>query len=157
TGVVEVTASIELISQTGIALLLFLAGLQLNLAAVRGIGRIVAITGTVQVISIFVLGVGIGLLAGFGVAASAVLGFAVTCTSTVVMVKLLGLRREMKSMHARIGIGVSLVQDVTTVLALTVFAGLGTAGTGGGSQTTAMLLAFAGVITLIGLTALAAR
>jgi Kef-type K+ transport system membrane component KefB len=157
TGVLEVTDSIELISKTGIALLLFLVGLQLSLSSVQGIARIVAVTGSIQVVVIFLLGLGIGLLFGFSIAASAVLGFAATCTSTVVMVKLLSQRREMKSLHGRIGIGVSMVQDITTVLAFTVFAGLGTASAGGVSMTRAMLTAFAGVLALIMMTGLAAR
>src|SRR5690606_6302732 len=157
TGVVEVTPTIELITKVGVALLLFLAGLQLNLASVRGIGRIVAITGSTQVISIYFLGMGIGLAAGFDVAGSAVLGFTVTCTSTVVMLQLLNQRREVRSLHGRIGVGVSLVQDITTVLALTVFAGLGSAAAGDGSRTNALLIAFAGVFALIALTALASR
>lgn len=157
TGVVEVTESIELISKIGIALLLFLVGLQLSLSSIQGIVRIVAITGTIQVVTIFALGMGIGFAFGFGPAGAAVLGFAATCTSTVVMVKLLGQRREMQSLHGRVGVGVSMVQDITTVLALTVFAGLGSASGGEASGTTAMATAFAGVFALIALTALASR
>ena len=157
TGVVEVTPSVQLISQTGIARLLFLVGLQLSIASVQGVARTVAITGSIQVVSIFALGAATGLLFGFDIAAAAVLGFAATCTSTVVMVKLLGVRGEMKSLHGRISVGVSMVQDITTVLALTVFAGLGTAGAGGGSAGGAIGIAFTGVFALIALTAAASR
>ncbi|HEX2168440.1 MAG TPA: cation:proton antiporter, partial [Longimicrobiales bacterium] len=157
TGVVGVTHTIELISEIGVALLLFLVGLQLSLSSVKGVVRTVAISGTVEVVSMFALGTAIGLLLGFDPAAAAVVGFGATCSSTVVIVKLLGQRREMKSLHGRISIGICMVQDVTTVIALTLFAGLGSAGEADASIGGAMTMAFGGMFALIGLAALASK
>lgn len=158
-GLVEVTDSIELISRVGIALLLFLVGLQLSLDSVRDVLRTVIVSGVTQVLGTFAFTFALVLALGQSVAAAAVLALATACTSTVVMVKLLGERREHASRHGRIALGISMVQDLTTILALTALAGVGAAAQSadGGGELRSLAVAFGGMFGLMLLAGGAAR
>ncbi|MEJ2504522.1 MAG: cation:proton antiporter, partial [Gemmatimonadota bacterium] len=116
--------TLELISEIGIALLLFLVGLELSLQKIRDVGRVAALAGTAQIALTAALGFGLARLLGYTGATAAVLALALTLSSTVVVVKLLEERDELDSLHGRIAIGVLLVQDVAVVVALTLLAGL---------------------------------
>ena len=94
TGLLGSTESLEQFSELGIALLLFLVGLELSLDNVRGVGRSALIAGIGQVALTAALGFGASLLLGFRPAAAALLALAVTFSSTVVVVKLLDQRGE---------------------------------------------------------------
>ena len=65
-GVVELDHSLELISELGVALLLFLVGLELSLQKIKDLGRVAFILGGVQVLLTSVGGFGIATLMGFG-------------------------------------------------------------------------------------------
>jgi Kef-type K+ transport system membrane component KefB len=150
TGVLAPTEHLRLISQVGVALLLFLVGLQLSLANIRGVAGVGLTAGVTQVVLTGAAGYGVALLFGLGHAAGLVVGLAVACSSTVVMVKLLGQRGELQSLHARIGLGISMTQDLATVLALTLLAGaLSPAGAADASVASGVALAFGGVALLI--------
>ncbi len=127
TGLLGSTESLEQFSELGIALLLFLVGLELSLDSIRGVGRSALVAGIGQVVFTAALGFGASLLLGFEPAAAALLALAVTFSSTVVVVKLLDQRGDLGRLYGRIAVGVLLVQDLVVVLALTLLAGLGTA------------------------------
>jgi Kef-type K+ transport system membrane component KefB len=116
--------NLELISEIGIALLLFLVGLELSLQKIRDVGRVAALAGTAQIVLTGGLGLGLAVLLGFGTAQALLLALAVTLSSTVVVVKLLEQHGDLDSVHGRIAIGVLLVQDVAVVISLTLLAGL---------------------------------
>jgi len=118
-GLVHATESLELISEVGIALLLFLVGLELSLERIRDVGRVAALAGTGQILLTSLLGYGLARLLGFGVVEAVLLGLALTFSSTVVVVKLLEGRGELHALHGRIAVGVLLVQDVAVAVVLT--------------------------------------
>ena len=118
TGLLDSTESLEQFSELGIALLLFLVGLELSLDNVRGVGRSALIAGIGQVALTAALGFGASLLLGFRPAAAALLALAVTFSSTVVVVKLLDQRGDLGRLYGRIAVGVLLVQDLVVVLVL---------------------------------------
>ena len=155
TGVLEATESLEVIAEAGIALLLFLVGLELSLDHIRGVGRVVVIAGTLQIIGTTVIAWGIATLLGVPATEAVVIGLGVTFSSTVVVVKLLDQRRQLTSLHGRIAVGILLVQDAAVVLTLTLFAGLGESDLT--SVATALGKAFAGLLALAALSALAAK
>jgi Kef-type K+ transport system membrane component KefB len=152
------TATIELIAEAGIALLLFLVGLELSLEKIRGAGRYALLGGMLQIVLTALAGLGAGQLLGLSLAASAVVALAVTFSSTVVVVKLLGQKHELGALHGRIAVGILLVQDIAVVLALTLFAGLRTSGEADvGSVLRAVTSAFGGMFALAIAAAAAAR
>lgn len=122
-----VSGAIAAMSHLGIALLLFLVGLELSLERIRDVGKVAALAGVGQVSITAALGFGLSLLLGFGTVEAGFLAVALTFSSTVVVVKLLGQKRETHALHGRIAVGVLLVQDLVVIIALTFLAGLGSA------------------------------
>jgi len=125
TGLVELTHAVELIAEVGIALLLFLVGLELNFERVKDAGPVAVVVALLQMAVTFAAGLGVALLLGFGVGVAVVLGVALMFSSTVVVVKLLAEQNETQSLYGRIAIGILLMQDLVVVVVLTVLAGMG--------------------------------
>lgn len=130
-GAVEVTGTLEVISETGVALLLFLVGLELSLDRVRDVGGVALGAGFLQVGLTWAGGVALSLALGLEAIPAAVVGLAVAFSSTAVVVKLLEERRELQAEHGRISVGILLVQDLVVIVSLTLLAGL-SGGDGGG-------------------------
>ena len=105
-GLVEMEEGLELVSETGIALLLFLVGLELSIGKVRDVGKVALIAGSAQVGLTALLGLGISAALGFGLMEATFLAMALTFSSTVVVVKLLEEKGELESLYGRIGVGV---------------------------------------------------
>jgi Kef-type K+ transport system membrane component KefB len=116
--------TLEVIAKIGIALLLFLVGLELSLAKIRDVGKVAVAAGIGQVVFTAAGGFLICLLLGFPVVPSVVISVALTFSSTVVVVKLLDQKRELDSLYGRMAVGIFLVQDLVVVLVLTVLAGI---------------------------------
>jgi len=125
TGILDVSHSIEIIAEVGIALLLFLVGLELSLDKIRDVGRVALVAGIGQVVFTAAGGFAIAYVLGFTVIESVFIATALTFSSTVVVVKLLDQKKEMDSLYGRIAVGIFLVQDLVVIVVLTFVAGLG--------------------------------
>ncbi len=125
TGLVEVTESLHLISELGIALLLFLVGLELSFDRIRDVGKVAVAAGLGQVVFTALGGLGICWMLGFDWMESVFLATALTFSSTVVVVKLLQQKGDLNSLYGRIAVGIFLVQDLVVIVVLTFLAGLG--------------------------------
>jgi Kef-type K+ transport system membrane component KefB len=125
THLVGATESLELISEVGIALLLFLVGLELSLEKIRDVGRAAVLAGAGQIAITALAGFGLARLLGFAPLPAALLALGLTFSSTVVAVKLLERKGELHALHGRLAVGILLVQDVAVAIALTLLAGLG--------------------------------
>ncbi len=123
-GWVKVGDGLSLVSEMGIALLLFLVGLELSIGKVRDVGKVAVVAGLLQVVLTVLLGFGLAKLSGFGLVESGFLSVALTFSSTVVVVKLLETKGELESLYGRIAVGVLLVQDVVVIMLLTFLAGM---------------------------------
>lgn len=109
---------ISFLAELGIALLLFVAGLELNLKKLKKIGKVATIGGTIQVFVIFVVGFALSLVLGFVFLEAIYIAAILAFSSTIVVIKLLGDRNEISSLHGRIILGFLLVQDFFAVLML---------------------------------------
>lgn len=162
TGLVEMSTELSLISEIGIALLLFLVGLELSFDKIRDVGRVAVIAGIGQVVFTAVGGLLLCWLLGFPLMEAVFLAVGLTFSSTVVVVKLLDEKGELDSLYGRIAVGIFLVQDLVAILILTFLAGLGS-GAGGGVDLDAGAVvkglggAFAGMALLLAVALLAAR
>lgn len=158
TGVVEVTHTLEVISEFGVALLLFLVGLELSLDKIRDVGPVAVAAGLGQVVFTAAGGFVIAWALGFTVMESIFLAVALTFSSTVVVVKLLEEKKDLDSLYGRIAVGIFLVQDLVVIVVLTFLAGL-TPGEDGESQVVWMdlLWAFGGMAILLILTLVASK
>ncbi len=158
TGLVGVSESVQRISEVGIALLLFLVGLELSLERIRDIGRTALVAGTGQILLTSAGGFGLALLLGFAPVPAAFLALAVTFSSTVVVVKMLEHGGQIGATHGRLAIGILLVQDVVVALVLTLLAGLeGMQRMDAAALVGGLGRAFGGAILLSGLAFVAAR
>lgn len=129
-GIVETSEHVDLLAELGVAVLLFLVGLKLDVQLVRTLGVVSLATGLGQVAFTSIIGFGLGLLLGLGWVASTYVAVALTFSSTIIIVKLLSDKREVDSLHGRIAIGFLIVQDLVVVLAMIVLSALGVAGGG---------------------------
>ena len=116
---------VGVIAEIGIALLLFLVGLELSLERIRDVGKVALYAGVGQVVFTAAGGFLLCLLLQFTIMESIFLATALTFSSTVVVVKLLDQKKEIHSLYGRIAVGIFLVQDLVVVIALTFLAGLG--------------------------------
>jgi Kef-type K+ transport system membrane component KefB len=155
---VELDHSLELISELGIALLLFLVGLELSFAKVKDLGRVALILGGIQVLLTATGGMLVAHFMGFAPMESIFLGGTVTFSSTVVVIKLLDQKGVMNRLYARISVALFLAQDIVVIAALTVLTGFG------GSEPLAPIellinfgKAFGGMAVLLILALIAAR
>ena len=124
------------LAEIGVILLMFGVGIHFSfrdLLAVRG----VAIPGAiVQITAATVLGIGLAILLGWGIAAGVVLGLSLSVASTVVLLRALMQRNALDSVHGRAAVGWLIVEDVFTVLVLVLlpsFAMLTSGETAGGA------------------------
>jgi Kef-type K+ transport system membrane component KefB len=157
-GLVAVSETVDLISEVGIALLLFLVGLELSLAKIRDVGKVAVVAGIGQVVFTAAGGLAFCLLLGFDLMEGIFIATALTFSSTVVVVKLLDQKDELDSVYGRIAVGIFLVQDLVVVIALTFLAGLGRGEEMAVSEVLGSLgLAFGGMAVLLVAAAVAAR
>ncbi|MDZ7602604.1 MAG: cation:proton antiporter [Hoeflea sp.] len=136
---------ISLLSELGIAVLLFLVGIKLDVKLIRSLGAVSLLTGLGQVAFTSFFGYLIGLALGLGNVTSLYVAVALTFSSTIIIVKLLSDKREIDSLHGQIALGFLIVQDLVVVLAMIVLSaiGIGAAAEGGhgGGGSVPMVLA----------------
>lgn len=140
---------LHLFAELGIALLLFLVGLKLDIGLVRTLGPVALLTGLGQVGFTSVFGFLICLALGMDVVTSLYIAVALTFSSTIIIVKLLSDKREVDSLHGRIALGFLIVQDILVVLAMValsaIAAGAGETGAAAAGDI-AMVLFWGGVM-----------
>ncbi|MEX2515381.1 MAG: cation:proton antiporter family protein, partial [Gammaproteobacteria bacterium] len=129
-GLVQSSEPVELLAELGIALLLFMVGLKLDLKMIRTMGLVSLTTGLGQVLFTAIVGFFICLALGLNTLTSIYVAVALTFSSTIIIVKLLSDKREIDSLHGRIALGFLIVQDLVVVLAMVVLSafGVGVAG-----------------------------
>ena len=130
-GMVPHPDDIALLAELGIALLLFVVGLKLDLSLIRTMGPVALATGMGQVIFTSVVGYGIAIALGMAPVTALYVAVALTFSSTIIIVKLLSDKREIDALHGRIAIGFLIVQDIVVVL---VMIGLSAFGAGSGAE-----------------------
>lgn len=120
-GGVEV---IEGLAPIGVALLLFLVGLEMDLKELRNVGWPALFTGLGQIIFTFGVGFLIAQALGFALLPAIYISVALTFSSTIIVVKLLSEKRELTSLYGRIVVGFLLIQDFVAILGLIFLAGI---------------------------------
>jgi Kef-type K+ transport system membrane component KefB len=142
---------VDLLAKTGIAILLFVVGLRLDLHLIRTLGRVALATGLGQVLFTSLVGYFLALNLGLDPVAALYVSVALTFSSTIIIVKLLSDKREIDMLHGRIAVGFLIVQDLVVVLVMIGLAAYGLAGASGQLGRTLFFLALKGVLFLTGL------
>jgi Kef-type K+ transport system membrane component KefB len=153
-SLVESGVVVETLARLGIALLLFLVGLKLDLGLIRRFGRVAVATGLGQVAFTSLGGFALCLALGFGVVESLYVAVALTFSSTIIIVKLLSDKREIDALHGRIALGFLIVQDICVVVAMIALSAFAAADQGGAA---ALGRSLAGGVVLIAVAGLFMR
>lgn len=115
---VHSTEILKLMSEIGIAILLFTVGLHLNPTIIRQFGKVALMTGIGQVVFTSVAGYLLCLALGFDSITSFYMGVALAFSSTIIILKLITDKGDIDALYAKIALGFLLVQDLVAVLLL---------------------------------------
>ncbi len=118
------------LAEIGITLLLFMVGLQLDIAQLKRLGKTALFVALGQII--FTTGIGylILRLLGLGSIPSLYLAPALTFSSTIIVVKLLGEKKDMQSLYGKLVVGIFLTQDFVAILILIALSSMGSSNSG---------------------------
>lgn len=117
-GLITGSSMIRTMSEIGIAFLLFIVGLELNLKKLRDTGLISIVGGIAQVALVALAGYLAAALLGYTRMESSYIGLILAFSSTMVVVKLLSDKRELETLHGKIIIGILLLQDLIAIFAM---------------------------------------
>jgi len=111
-------ASVEIISEIGLILLLFVIGLEMNLSGIISSGAQLIIAGIGQFFLCLLLGMGFFPLLGYGIMGDIYLSILCALSSTAIVVKLLYDKTESDTLPGRITLGILVIQDIWAILIL---------------------------------------
>ena len=102
----------------GIALLLFIIGLGMNVSVIKKLGGTVFLATIAELITVGVVGFLVASLLGFSHIAALIIGLCLFFSSTIIIVKILTDKKEQSRLHGQIAIGIILFDDVIATIAL---------------------------------------
>lgn len=141
--------TLEIFSDIGIALLLFLVGLGLNPKVIKEVGKVAVFTGVGQVLFTTLFGFAlVSAVTNIDTTATLYVAIALAFSSTIIILKLLSDKKEQTRLHGKIATGFLLVQDILATIALLYVSANGS----GGLNTDDLIeLGLAGVMIASGL------
>lgn len=142
---------VELLARMGIAMLLFVVGLRLDIHLIRTLGPVALATGLGQVFFTSIIGYFLALALGLTPVAAIYVAVALTFSSTIIIVKLLSDKREVDMLHGRIAVGFLIVQDMVVILVMIGLSAYGRAGASEQLIQTLLFLLLKGGLFLLGI------
>jgi Kef-type K+ transport system membrane component KefB len=119
-GLITSNENIELISEIGLILLLFIIGLEIDLRELRRLGRSMLALGVCQFVINGLLALAFFAWLGYGLGEERFdllyLAVVISLSSTLIVVKLLRDKFELKVLTGRLTLGVLVVQDIWAIL-----------------------------------------
>lgn len=151
---IESKSAFETFSEIGIALLLFIIGLELSVAVVKRLGKPVFLTAAAILMSVGTLGYLFSVAFNYNHTEALIVGLCLFFSSTIIIAKVLSDKKELTRLNGQIAIGVILVDDIIATFAL-----LFVAAQAGESLTSLDLgfLVLKGVVTIAVLTLFGAK
>jgi len=117
-GLIHSEELFEAFSSIGIALLLFIIGLGMNVSELKKLGKVVPLITATSFFTITLLGFATSSLLGFTKTEALITGLALFFSSTIIIVKILSDKKEQNRLHGQIAIGVILAEDIIATFAL---------------------------------------
>jgi CPA2 family monovalent cation:H+ antiporter-2 len=124
-GVIDTTEEVRELAEFGVVLLLFAVGVEISFREIRELGSSIIAIGLSQIVLTVAAGFGLGYGLNWSWEQSLVLGFMISLSSTMVVLKTLMDRGELLSLHGRLLTGVMLIQDLVFVAMIAVVQGMG--------------------------------
>lgn len=144
----------EAFSEIGIALLLFIIGLELSVTVIRKLGKPVFLTAAAILLTIGTIGFLVGSAFQYTPTESLLIGLAMFFSSTIIIAKVLSDKKEITRLNGQIAIGVILLDDIVATFALLFVAAGGSGHTLGPLEISLLIikgLAVIGVLALLSL------
>jgi CPA2 family monovalent cation:H+ antiporter-2 len=129
-GLIEGSAHVEILAEIGVALLLFIIGIDFSLVALFSVQRRVIWAGLLQVLFTIIVVTAIAQVFGVPERQGVFFGFLVALSSTAIVLRIYNERGEIHSIHGRVVSGVLFLQDLCIVPMMLLVPVLGHAGTG---------------------------
>jgi Kef-type K+ transport system membrane component KefB len=117
-GIVENDHLIAELSELGLAFLMFIVGLEIDLKKLVSSGRVAAPVAIAQVTVCALLAFGAVAVLGYGGLPALYLAVASAFSSTMIVVKLLSDKSELDTVAGRLTLGILLVQDALAIIVL---------------------------------------
>lgn len=152
---VEFRASLDLLAELGIVVLLFAVGLKLTPDGLKSTGVTSVFVTMGRTLAIPAIGFAIvHWIVGYDITTSFWIAMALGFASTIIVIKSLADRRELESLHGTIAVGSLILDDIIVIFAMLVIMSLN-AGDGGNVfvsvlQTLGVGAVFFGVVILFG-------
>lgn len=115
---VKDTHSIDTLAQLGIAFLLFIVGMEIDIRKIVRTAKLSAPVTIVQVLGCMAMGWIVAMPLGFHGIPALYIAAAAGLSSTMIMIKLLSDRSELSTTHGQMTLGVALWQDVVAIVLL---------------------------------------
>lgn len=117
-GLIHSQELFEVFSSLGIALLLFIIGLGMNITELKKLGKPVFAVAFSTLLTVTMVGFSVTALLGFTKTEALIAGLALFFSSTIIIVKILSDKKEQNRLHGQIAIGVILIEDIVATFAL---------------------------------------
>lgn len=117
-GLIQNQEDVSAISELGLAFLLFIVGLEIDVKKFVRSGSSSSVIGILQVIACSGLGYLMAVWLGYGGLNAVYIGVTLSFSSTMIVVKLLSDRGELDTLPGRVTLGILLVQDVLAIFVL---------------------------------------
>ena len=117
-GLIKSAETFEVFSTLGIALLLFIIGLGMNVSELRKLGKVALLIALSTLLVVGSAGYITGSFFGFNRTESLIIGLSLFFSSTIIIVKILSDKKEQNRLHGQIAIGVILLDDIVATFAL---------------------------------------
>jgi len=114
-GLIEASHEIEILSEIGVILLLFIIGLEFSLSSLARIKKVVFIGGTTQVLLTIGAVYLVTRVLDFPPGEAVFFGFLIALSSTAIVLKTLQQQGMMNSPHGKVALGVLIFQDIIVV------------------------------------------
>jgi monovalent cation:H+ antiporter-2, CPA2 family len=115
-GLVSDLQLVNILATVGVALLLFVIGLEITPTQLREVGKVGIWGGIILIVAIVVAGTIVGLIFfQWHLAQSVLFGLIISMSSTAVCMKVLIERGEVSTVHGRIMLTILIVQDISVV------------------------------------------
>jgi Kef-type K+ transport system membrane component KefB len=119
-GITSHSQTIKIFSEIGLAFLLFLIGIEMDISEIGEIINSTMFIGGLQMAFMFCSGLLIGNLLGFTFTKAIFAGIFLMFSSTAVVVKMLADKDQINTLPGRLNVSILLLQDIVVVLGLAV-------------------------------------
>lgn len=140
---------LSFLPEIGIAFVLFLVGMELDLRQIKSFGLPILVAGLLQILITSVLGTFIAQSFNLKLIESIYLGVGLSFSSTIVVVKLLQERKDLDSLYGKLSVGILLLEDLLAVVILVSLAAQVPLSFGLGLTQALPILAFMGKVLIL--------